>query len=146
MKIYLDTCCLNRPFDDQRQERIRIETEAVIIILERLSRKEWTWIGSQALKIEIECLADADRKSKLYKIIRFIGHSVEIGQKEVARARELEKLGFIGFDAVHLACAESGGADIFLSTDDRLIKRAMRFSKRLAVKTMNPLDWIRETI
>jgi hypothetical protein len=55
-------------------------------------------------------------------------------------------LGFIGFDAVHLACAESGGADIFLSTDDRLIKRAMRFSKKLTVKTMNPLDWLRETI
>jgi hypothetical protein len=69
MKIYLDTCCLNRPFNDQRQERIRIETEAVIIILERLSRKEWTWIGSQVLKIEIECMADADRQSKLYKML-----------------------------------------------------------------------------
>jgi hypothetical protein len=146
MNIYLDTCCLNRPFDDQRQERIRIETEAVVIILERLSRKEWTWIGSQVLKIEIDRMPDAVRQSKLNKIIRFIGHSVEIGQKEIDRARELEKLGFIGFDAVHLACAESGGADIFLSTDDRLMKRAMRFSKKLKVKIMNPLDWLRETI
>jgi hypothetical protein len=146
MKIYLDTCCLNRPFDDQRQERIRIETEAVVIILERLSHKEWTWLGSQALQIEVECMADADRRSKLNKIARFIGHSVKIGPKEINRARELEKLGFIGFDAVHLACAESGGADIFLSTDDRLIKRALRFSKRIKVKIMNPLDWLRETM
>jgi hypothetical protein len=97
---------LKSTFDDQRQERIRIETEAVVIILERLSRKEWTWLGSQVLKIEIDCMPDA----------------------------------------VHLACAESGGADIFLSTDDRLIKRAMRFSKKLKVKIMNPLDWLRETI
>ncbi len=54
MKIYLDTCCLNRPFDDQSQERIRLETEAVMIILARLSRKEWIWLGSQALEIEID--------------------------------------------------------------------------------------------
>jgi hypothetical protein len=146
MNIYLDTCCLNRPFDDQRQERIRIETEAVVIILERLSRKEWTWLGSRVLKIEIDCMPDAVRQSKLNKITRFIERSVEIGQKEIDRARELEKLGFIGFDAVHLACAENGGADIFLSTDDRLVKRATRFSKKLKVKIMNPLDWLRETI
>jgi hypothetical protein len=28
MKIYLDNCCFNRPFDDQGQIRIKIETEA----------------------------------------------------------------------------------------------------------------------
>ena len=33
MAIYLDTCCLNRPFDDQTQDRIRLEAEAVILIL-----------------------------------------------------------------------------------------------------------------
>jgi hypothetical protein len=39
MKIYLDTCCLNRPFDDQRQARIRLESEAVTLILEKILRK-----------------------------------------------------------------------------------------------------------
>jgi hypothetical protein len=24
MKIYLDVCCLNRPFDDQMQDRVRL--------------------------------------------------------------------------------------------------------------------------
>jgi hypothetical protein len=31
--IYLNVCCLNRPFDDQTQERIRLEAEAVLRIL-----------------------------------------------------------------------------------------------------------------
>ena len=34
MKIYLDMCALKRPFDDQRQGRIMIETAAVTRILE----------------------------------------------------------------------------------------------------------------
>ena len=26
-KIYFDTCCINRPFDDQTQVRVRLEAE-----------------------------------------------------------------------------------------------------------------------
>jgi hypothetical protein len=42
-RIYLDNSVVNRPFDDQSQERIRLETEAVILLLSRLERQEWTW-------------------------------------------------------------------------------------------------------
>ena len=34
MRIYLDNCCFNRPFDDQRQVRIRLEAEAKLLIQE----------------------------------------------------------------------------------------------------------------
>jgi len=146
MKIYLDTCSLNRPFDDQSQERIRLETEAVMILLARLSRREWTWLGSQALEIEIDRAPDADQRSRLQRIAGYVEQVVAIGQEELDRASELEKLGFSGFDAVHLACAESGGADVFLSTDDRLLKRAKRYTKKIHVKVANPLDWLKEMI
>lgn len=146
MKIYLDTCSLNRPFDDQTQERIRLETESVMIILSRLQRKEWAWLGSQALEIEIDRAPDTDQRSRLKRIAGYVGQVVAIEQKELDRASELEKLGFGGFDAVHLACAESGKADIFLSTDDRLLKRAKRYAKKIHVKVANPLDWLKEMI
>ena len=146
MKIYLDTCSLNRPFDDQTQERIRLETESVMIILSRLSRKEWTWLGSQALEIEIDHAPDTDQRSRLKRIAGYVGQVIAIRKKELDRASELEKLGFSGFDAVHLACAESGKADIFLSTDDRLLKRAKRFAKNIHVKVANPLDLLKEII
>jgi hypothetical protein len=41
MKIYLDVCCLNRPFDDQGQERIRLEAEAVLLIIARMESGQW---------------------------------------------------------------------------------------------------------
>ena len=146
MKIYLDTCCLNRPFDDQSQERIRLETESVLIILARFGRKELTWLGSRALEIEIERAPDSESQSRLKRITEYIGQTVKIGQKELERAHELESAGFGGFDAVHLACAESGAADVFLTTDDRLLKLAKRLSRKIRVKVENPLDWIKEII
>jgi hypothetical protein len=62
----------------------------------------------------------------------------------ITRIRELETLGFKPFDAAHLAIAEYGQADIFLTTDDRLIGRANRFAKQLQVHVINPLNWIQE--
>ena len=145
-KVYLDNCVLNRPFDDQSQERIRLETEAIILLLARLERKEWTWLGSQALELEIDNTPDAEQRSRLRHVIEFVAPTIEIGEKELERASELQKLGFVGFDAVHLACAEIGKADVFLTTDDRLLRLAKRLAKKLHVKVENPLDWIKERI
>jgi predicted nucleic acid-binding protein len=145
-KIYLDNCALNRPFDDQGQERIRLETEVIILVLSRLERKEWTWLGSQALEIEIDQTPDPEQQARLRRVMDFVALSVEIGEKEIERASELQKLGFVGFDAVHLACAESGKADVFLTTDDRLLKLAKRYAKKLQVTVKSPLDLMQEMI
>jgi len=48
-KIYLDVCCLNRPFDDQSQDRIKLEAEAIIMILFRIEREEWIFTGSEVI-------------------------------------------------------------------------------------------------
>jgi len=54
-KIYLDVCCLNRPFDDQTQARIRLEAEAVLIILAQCETGHWEWIGSaEQLRVRVE--------------------------------------------------------------------------------------------
>ena len=146
MKVYLDNCVLSRPFDDQSQERIRLETEAIILLLARLERKEWIWLGSQALEIEIDKAPDVEQQSRLRRVNEFVSLTIEIGKRELKRASELQNLGFVGFDAVHLACAESGKADIFLTTDDRLLKLAKKLAKKLHVKVVNPLDWMKEII
>jgi len=145
-KIYLDTCCLNRPFDDQTQERIRLESEAVLAILSRIEKGEWDWIGSEVLLDEIEQTPDTQKLSRARLLSGFIKHTVEIGEAEVKRARELQREGFKTFDSLHLACAEIAKADVFLSTDDRFLKLAKRVSKRLKVRVVNPLAWVEEMI
>lgn len=60
--IYLDVCCLNRPFDDQTQERIRLEAEAVRLILANCQTGEWQMLVSEAIDNELERTPDIDRK------------------------------------------------------------------------------------
>lgn len=145
-KIYFDTCCINRPFDDQTQVRVRLEAEAMLFILSRIENGEWEWVGSEVLMDEIEQTLDTQRLSRVKLLSDFVQDVIEVNEKEVKRAKELQKEGFQVFDALHIACAESGKADVFLSTDDRLLKQAKRVSKRLKVRVENPLAWVEEMI
>jgi predicted nucleic acid-binding protein len=144
MKIYLDACCLNRPFDEQSQLRIRLESEVIIFILSRIYEKEWEWIGSEILEIELEQTPNVEKRERLILSASRSDTSVKIEQMEDMRAHELEKLGFHAFDALHIACAESGKADIFLTTDDKLLKLATHQSDQLKVSVANPLTWLLE--
>jgi predicted nucleic acid-binding protein len=146
IKIYFDTCCLNRPFDDQTQERIRLESEAVLAILSRIEKGEWDWIGSEVLMDEIEQTPDTQKLSRARLLSNFIRQNIEIGEAEAKRAKGLQKEGFQLFDSLHLACAESANVDVFLSTDDHLLKLAKRISKQLHIRVENPLLWVEEMI
>lgn len=144
LRIYLDACCLNRPFDDQTQPRIRLEAEAVLIVLALCEAGDWEWIGSEALDWEIGQTPDPERLRRVMSLLAHAHHCVLTGPSEVERAQELETWGFAAYDALHLACAESGGADLLLTTDDRLQRRAAARASELRIRVANPLAWMRE--
>jgi predicted nucleic acid-binding protein len=142
MRVYLDVCCLNRPFDDQTQDRIRLEAEAVLLILRHLEAKDWHWLGSEAIDLEVSRTADQERRRRVQLLTISAHESVQVGATEINRARELEQIGFHTVDALHIACAEAGSADVFLTTDDRLLRLAGRAIHQLHVPVANPLGWL----
>ena len=144
MKIYLDTCCLNRLSDRQIQKRIRQETEAVNIMLSNFRTKRWHWISSSILQFEINQNPDLDQRVSLTTLLQLRHQIVFVGGEEILRGEELEGLGFKKFDALHIACAESGNADILLTTDDRMLRRAKRYGAQLRVRVENPYTWLQE--
>jgi predicted nucleic acid-binding protein len=146
MKIYLDTCCLNRPFDDQSQKRIHIESEAIILILIEVYKRKWEWIGSEILEIEIEQIANIERKNYLKNILRYAQKSVIVRDIDIERGKQLEQFGFKSFDAMHIACAERGKTDIFLTTDDKLLKLYEKTKDQLRIVVKNPLAWLIEVL
>lgn len=143
-RIYLDTCCLNRPFDDQSQLRIRLETEAVIHILKMCEEKTWELVSSQVVDAEILQIADTKRRRRVALIIESAVESVRVDESLESRALELERLGFAAFDALHLASAEAIGVDVLLTTDDRFMRLFLRNRRRIRIAVENPLRWMIE--
>ena len=68
-RIYLDVCCLNRPFDDQTQARIRLEAEAVLIILGQCEAGQWEWIASEVVDTEVGRIPNPERRRRVQLLI-----------------------------------------------------------------------------
>ena len=146
MKIYLDACCLNRPFDDQHQPRVRLETEAILLILQKLHQREWEWIGSDILVYELGQTEDVERRERLLLLAGQSHQVVETTEKILAQAEKLETSGFASYDALHLAFAEQAKVGVFLTTDDSLQKIANRNKKLFSFVVINPVKWLEEVL
>ncbi len=107
MDIYFDLCVYNRPFDDQTQPRILLETTGLLVVMSVVQTHP---------KIENRrIIADMLNVAATY-----IQYNSSIENKALA----LEQRGIRHFDALHLACAEYAGADFFVTCDDELLKKA----------------------
>lgn len=104
MRIYLDVCCLCRPFDDHQNRKIRLEAEAVLAILDRCSR-DWELVGSVVIDEEISRLADIEKRMKLEQKLSLIWEYIELDDAIFSQALSFQDAGLKLFDALHVACA-----------------------------------------
>ena len=140
MRIYFNTSALNRPLDDLSSDRVRIEAEAVVALLAAVERGTIEWVGSAYLDFEIEQDPDGERVRRVRSLLRLVRSRVAISRAVVARARLLESAGLRGLDALHVASAEAGGADLLITTDDRMIRNAGRAGHALRVRVVTPQE------
>ena len=143
-KIYLDTCCLSRLFNDQTQFRIRQETGAVKTILAQFFTKQWHWVISTVLVNEISKTPNETLRFQMQNLLNLAHQNVTVEATEITRGTQLESIGFKWLDALHIACAESAKVDVLLTTDDRMLRKAKRFLSQLHVRVENPYTWLEE--
>ena len=145
-KIYMDVCCLNRPFDDQKQERIHLEAEAVLLILNECRSGNWKLINSNALDAEIAQTPSLAKIRQVRNLLSVARIKVQTSEELEQRVFQLTQLGFGAYDAAHIASAERGKSDVFLTTDDRLLRRANKQTDILRLKVSNPVQWLAQVI
>jgi predicted nucleic acid-binding protein len=145
MKLYLDNCCYNRPFDDQSQERIHLESTSVLAVVKRARAETDTILGSKVLSLEISQICNTEKREKVEVLYGIAGKYIPFSAEIEMRAAEIMAVSSIrSFDALHIASAEKGEADYLLTTDDRLEKACANLP--LSVKVINPLRYIAEVI
>ncbi len=125
MKIYMDNCCYNRPYDDQTYIRIHLETEAKLHIQDIVKRGNLELVTSFMLEYENgknrfsfkrQAISDFMNANESY----YVGIEKEEEAKVIAE--RITKSGIKSADALHVACAILAGSDYFITTDDRLLK------------------------
>jgi predicted nucleic acid-binding protein len=133
-RIYLDNCCFNRPFDDQSQIRIRIESEAKLKIQHDIVEEKFELVWSYIL--EAENLANPFEE-RVNAILDWKSQAISLikeNKKILDKAKKLKEIGLRSKDALHISCAISAKCKYFLTTDDKIL------NKNNLIKDINVID------
>jgi predicted nucleic acid-binding protein len=139
-KIYLDTSAYNRPFDNQTQPKIFLESQAVAIILQMIETELFQLVSSSVLEYENSRNPYPIKQEAMNRSLKMAQLRQEVNEPIQQRAEQLEHNGLKAIDALHVACAEAVGSDWFITCDKRLINRC----SGLTMKVVNPVDFVLE--
>ena len=142
LRIYLDMCCYNRPYDNQSQARIAKEAQSKLHIQDLIVGGELELVGSYILDYECSCNPFEIRRSFIKD---FMSKNIKlyVGAERDDIITQMAKIimgtGVKEKDAYHLASAMYSDCDFFLTTDKRLLK-----FKNNRINMINPIDFVEE--
>ena len=141
MRLYLDNCCLNRPFDEQAQLRVLMETEAKLFVQTKILDGVFELAWSYVLDYEIDASPFEERKERFHiwreKAVSCCTESDDI----LIMAENLHAKGFKALDALHVACAIHMRCDYILTTDRHMLNKPVT-----GIKIANPIEFLQREV
>ena len=141
MKVYLDNCCFNRPFDDQRQRRVRLEAEAKLSIQEQIRRGSLELAWSYMVDFENAANPFEERRTTISGWRQYATTDINESAPILQRANTLATRGLKAKDALHIACAIAAECAYFVTTDDDILKRRQAIDD---ITVIDPTAFVRE--
>ena len=143
MKVYLDNCCFNRPFDDQSHLRIRLETEAKLRIQEEIRAGSYELVWSYILDYENSKNPFRERREQIAKWHMYSPENIQEHSEVLSVAGMLHEHGIKKIDSLHIACAIYAKADYFLTTDEGILKKTSLIQ---GIRVNDPIGFIKEVL
>ena len=138
VKVYLDNCCFNRPFDDQSSLVVRLETESKLHIQELIRQGMLKLCWSFVLDFENGANPFEEVRNRIAEWKKLASFDCDLTDDIAIKAARLMALGLRQMDASHIACAVFLGADCFLTTDNKILNKQVT-----GIQVMNPIDFVR---
>lgn len=139
VKIYLDNCCYNRPFDDQSQFRIKVDTIAVLHIQNRIRKGFYQLTWSDILDFENGNNPFEDRRAAIEPWNNIAIERIPSDREEIYDIADnlCEHYGLKMLDALHIACAIYAVDDYFITTDKKLLN-----TRLTEIEIVSPSEFI----
>ena len=143
MRIYLDNCCYNRPFDDQNQLKVHLETVAKLEIQVQMRTGVVEYVWSDMLANEVEESSFWERRERIEPWVVGATEYVATTPEIERQAETFMGLGIKSADAIHLASAVSSDCDWFITVDKGILRKVKNVGR---MRVANPLEYIQETL
>jgi len=138
-RIYIDICCFNRPYDDQTQLLVRMETEAKLFIQNEIKLNNYELAWSYMMDYENSVNPFDDRKASIDEWYNAAAIDIDASNEIINLANHFSLKGIKKKDSLHLACAIKAECNYFLTTDKKLLSKNIN-----EITILNPIDFIRK--
>jgi predicted nucleic acid-binding protein len=138
LKLYLDNCCFNRPFDDQTQLKIKLEAEAKLFIQKNILTGNYRLVWSYILDFENSQNPFEQRKETIRNWREVASVDVSENDQIVKLADKISITGVKPKDALHLACAIHAECEYFITTDAKILNKKID-----GIKLIDPIEFIK---
>jgi len=142
LKVYLDNCCFNRPYDDQSSQKIYLETEAKLFIQEKIRKNELGLIWSYLLEYENSLNPKIEVKNKISEWQLLALKDLNESERICKKGTEFHEMGLGLKDSLHIACAIEAKVDYFITVDKGILKKNNIIKE---IKIIHPVEFILET-
>jgi predicted nucleic acid-binding protein len=137
MRIYLDHCAYNRPFDDQRNIKNQLETSAKLYIQEQIRQKKYDLVWSYMSDFENSNNLNIENQKSIQLWEDIAKYKCKSSDTILTRGHEIEQKGIRANDALHIACAVESQCEYFITTDTGLTNKSVE-----GVEIINPIDFV----
>ena len=141
VKVYLDNCCFNRPYDDQDILLIRIETEVKLEIQDRIRSGLIDLVWSYILDFENSQNPHEERKEEISEWRNIAKEKIVESESLLVAMRAIKKQGIKSIDALHISCAAEAKCDYFITVDKGILNKKHFVN---TIKIRSPIDFIEE--
>ena len=141
LKIYLDNCCYNRPFDEVRNTEVDMEIIAKLAIQLMVQQGKLDLVWSYVLTYENSLNPKIINKENIILWKDIACENIIENKDILSKAEEYQKNGLKSLDSLHVACAVYAKCDVFITTDKGILKKKID-----DIKVLNPIDFMREVI
>jgi len=139
MKIYLDHCAYNRPFDDQNNIKNQLETSAKLHIQDQIKQGKYDLVWSYMSDFENNNNPNIESKKSIQLWENIAKTKCKSSETILALGSKIIEKGIRANDALHIACAIESRCEYFITTDTGLINKKLD-----EIQLINPIDFVRK--
>lgn len=141
MRVYLDNCCFNRPFDDQTPLSIRLETEAKLYVQDQIKSGALSLGWSYILDYENNANPCEERRAEIQRWEKLADCSAVESPEIIDLMEKFVEIGLKPLDALHVASAVFLECEVFLTVDKGILRKSLMMED---IKIMSPIDFLME--
>jgi predicted nucleic acid-binding protein len=139
MRIYLDHCAYNRPFDDQSNVKNQLETTAKLYIQKQIKQEKYDLVWSYMSDFENNKNPNIENKNSIQQWEKIAKYKCKSSENILKRGKQIEQLKIRSNDALHISCAIESQCEYFITTDRGLTNKTMG-----EIKIINPIEFVLE--